>query len=566
MTSIRWIVCAGLLVGAASPSGAQRLRGTVVDSSNGQPVAGVVIMLLDSANAPIARNLSDQQGAFVFPEFPGVRKVRALRIGFRPREFPFPASDTGEASIAIVMAPLPRMLDPVHSVVAARCKGGKRVVEAYGLLEQARDALLATIVAAETRPASMVLIGYRRSYNSSYEDDRHLSDQIVHIDTIAARPRTYVAVKTPAEFMSAGFSGEAVLGSRGGLSVELLAPDAETLISPEFADNYCFDIGDDDKRRPGQVALTFRRPDESNRTDLEGTIWIDTTARVLREVEYEYVRESQPKPRSSGNIRFRAFPNGSVLIDSWQIAEIRRMRATTITTVRSPVSRSGMPTGSATSVTLSTSGGMLAQARWPDGTSHDAPLGSATIEVKREDGRAPAAGMWVQLVGSPYSARTDSLGIAQFTGILPVSYAVMAFDSLVAPYRIGMYPSATIRVDANATASRSVKAITAVDYITQRCKRAKRVTGDNYLLGRVVDSRGAPLKDAEVVVSRFTPGGNWEPIGAPQKTAADGYWFLCEAGIIPGSEIRATATRFGQTVSAETRANAKVTILDVRVP
>ncbi|MEP6495676.1 MAG: carboxypeptidase-like regulatory domain-containing protein, partial [bacterium] len=52
------------LVVTATTARGQGLRGTVRDSTGGQPIPGAVIVLLDSAGATLGRNITDEHGQF----------------------------------------------------------------------------------------------------------------------------------------------------------------------------------------------------------------------------------------------------------------------------------------------------------------------------------------------------------------------------------------------------------------------------------------------------------------------------------------------------------------------
>ena len=76
---------------------------------------------------------------------------------------------------------------------------------------------------------------------------------------------------------------------------------------------YCFHIADSDPARPNQIGLGFvsgtRR---SNRIDIEGTLWVDTVARALHDIDFRYVGLSRRVEAvgSGGRISFREMPNG----------------------------------------------------------------------------------------------------------------------------------------------------------------------------------------------------------------------------------------------------------------
>src|ERR1041384_6005113 len=104
------------------------------------------------------------------------------------------------------------------------------------------------------------------------------SDRITHQhvsgSAVDRRAVSFVAARTPAEFVSQGF-----LVDSAGAS-HYLGPDADIMLDEAFAQGYCFRIAEVDRARRRQVGLSFspaRR--QTNRSDIDGTVWIDTVAR-----------------------------------------------------------------------------------------------------------------------------------------------------------------------------------------------------------------------------------------------------------------------------------------------
>ena len=78
----RSVLSAALLSLAPLTARAQSVRGVVVDAGD-RPVAGAVVLLLDSVSQVGARTLSNERGEFrVSAAQPGSYRIRTLRIGF----------------------------------------------------------------------------------------------------------------------------------------------------------------------------------------------------------------------------------------------------------------------------------------------------------------------------------------------------------------------------------------------------------------------------------------------------------------------------------------------------
>ena len=102
-----------LLIGAlAFPrgAGAQELRGVVRDSVSRLAIPGAVVTLLDSATALAARTITNERGEFrAILRADGVRRVRVVRLGFRPAEVAVPRGRDGTIQLDITLVALPSM-------------------------------------------------------------------------------------------------------------------------------------------------------------------------------------------------------------------------------------------------------------------------------------------------------------------------------------------------------------------------------------------------------------------------------------------------------------------------
>jgi hypothetical protein len=77
------------LLGNSTSLGAQLIRGQVVDSSSGVPVARGFVVLLSDSGSEIARTLTATDGGFAFALRHGGRyRVRSERIGYSVKESP----------------------------------------------------------------------------------------------------------------------------------------------------------------------------------------------------------------------------------------------------------------------------------------------------------------------------------------------------------------------------------------------------------------------------------------------------------------------------------------------
>jgi hypothetical protein len=100
-------------------TGAQTVRGVVVDDSTKLPVEGVAVMLLDAAGKDVARGArSDSTGSFIIhAAHPGSYRVRAVRIGYQPLTSESVRLGVGQLVVMrLRMATLAQQLVPVRIV------------------------------------------------------------------------------------------------------------------------------------------------------------------------------------------------------------------------------------------------------------------------------------------------------------------------------------------------------------------------------------------------------------------------------------------------------------------
>jgi hypothetical protein len=98
------------LLGAAGPLDAQLVRGQVVDSVLGVPVAGATVVLLDASGAEVARTVSDGEGLFLLRAPSGEYRLRAELAGYRTSTFP--AFTIEAANLPAFMLLLPNLNPP----------------------------------------------------------------------------------------------------------------------------------------------------------------------------------------------------------------------------------------------------------------------------------------------------------------------------------------------------------------------------------------------------------------------------------------------------------------------
>ena len=531
---------AALLLSVAHRSAAQELRGVVRDSASQQPVSGAVVQLLDSVGTLLVRNITNDRGQYRLVLVGGAKRLRVVRLGFRPRLTLLPSLGDGFAPFDVAIMPIPTLLEAVSVRDDRRCPRRKDSEAALGLWAQARAGLLSTVVAREANPAMMRRLRFVRSMDGN--SDR-IESQTVYADSTDSRTASFHASHSAAEFVRRGFMDDSA-----GFRL-FSSPDAEVLMDEAFADGYCFHLTGSQKSRPTQVGLAFQPGDRGrirsdttvkHRVDVEGTVWIDTSARALREIEFRYLGIDFIDRRAAdyklgGRVTFKEMTNGVVLIDFFHLRLLGQA-------VRAVV-RGRQIIG----LVATESGGTLARAEWPGGLTWKAPLGSVAIQALAAPGR-PAAGTKVFLTDTHYSAVADSTGLIMFNELLAGPYAMQVADSRAA--KLGLALPTMIRFVATNGAQKLAPFTipTLDDDIVDRCKAADLFdVGDSTrVLGRVMTRGGDPVQGVELSYLVTDRLGVERKVGENWSTGSDGVFQLCNKRVRVGMILAIMAKRGNQ--------------------
>jgi len=550
-----------LSIALGSALDAQQLHGVVRDSASGQPIPAAVLMLLDGSGAILGRNITNERGEYLIAMSSQMRRVRVVRIGFRPREVAIPTLVEGRAELPIAMRALPAFLEPVRVVAGAQCPRRPDEARTFALLEQARAGLLAIVVAREANPAALVRLMFER--NMEGDGDR-VAHQTVKIDSTPRTAISFNAAHTATDFIQRGFMSDS------GRQHIFYAADADVLLDPGFAAGYCFRIVDAGRDRPDQIGLGFSAADRRRgRIDIDGVLWVDTVARALRGIEHRFVGlDYQVEAlRPGGYVSFREMANGVMMIDRWSL----RLIGGTPDTVRTPAFMAGRrleaPTVQVRLILRATeNGGEVARATWPDGNSWHASLGTLRVHATMSDGRA-AAGVAVHLADTQYRAAADSNGDIQIADLIPGPYSLSVRDPRLLALDLEMETPIKFVAERDSTSRQSLVVNTAEEFAVARCVAHRRYTpGDSvFVVGRALASDGKPEAGLVVALEQRI-GQVTKPLSEPVTTDANGLFQFCGRGLKLGMTIAIRAWRDGDAVSAGSFALAEnLTIIKLSV-
>ena len=491
---------------ALQPLSAQLLRGSVRDSASNGPIAGAVLVLLDSNGTSLGRNITNERGEYSIALHPEMRRIQVLRIGFRPRILAIPNAVDGVARLDVVMPAIPRLLESVTVIDQPNCPRRDGRAQAFALWEQARSALLAVVVAREANPASVMRLHAIRRTDLS---NRAPPAQSVKIDS-ASTSRPFIASRKAEEFVQRGFSYD----SAGATWYN--GPDADTMLDDAFVRGYCFHLASPDSTRPKQVGLAFEPADRRRgRLDIEGTVWIDSTNLSLTDIVFRYlglptfVQAAQP----GGHVSFRSMQNGTAIIDQWAIRTAGFGRTTpTRMTARQFMNAP---------LEVQESIGEVARARWADGLEWKASLG--TVRGKLDSARA---GIPIRLIDTDYRTVTDSAGRFEITGLLPGPYQIGLIDPAFAEINLILMTHHRFVAARDSVSEVSVVAPTSRDYISAVCAESQHGADvQSALIVRVELPNGGPAHEAKIEI-RTLAGSNMKLI-AEGKTDGNGLVHLC---------------------------------------
>jgi hypothetical protein len=554
------------LPASARRADGQELRGVVRDSASRLPIPGAVVSLLDSTTTPVARTTTNERGQFRAVLLgDGVRRVRVVRLGFRPADARLPAPSDGVIQLDVVMVSIPLGLLPVQVTAGPSCPRRRDRALALALLEQARAGLLATVVARSDKPARMMRLRAIRTMEG-------YSDRIVHqrvrIDSAGSTFGSFGAARSANDLVRNGFTADSA-----GL-IMYFGPDADVLLDDRFADGYCFHLMDRDAARANQIGLGFRPASRRNgRIDVDGALWIDTVARALVDIEYRYLGvDSRAEPFGpGGRISFRAMPNGVVVIDRWTIRIVggRSDAADVVSSVRQ-LTPSGQPIARERGFYGVEVSGELARATWPDGVSWAAPLGTLHLKAVDADGK-PAPGTVVRLADTDYEGTADSTGAIELPDLVPGPYAVSVVDPELVALGITIPTPLAFVAARRWTLLTRLPVLPAEEYVSERCRtggdgsgqRSRVVSGTVWLLGRVTAPNGQPIADAKWTL-RYRDAVGEHRVVKDADVGPDGVFQYCELPRGERAVIDFRANRMAET-SVSVMLTRQPTVVNVRM-
>jgi hypothetical protein len=465
---------------------AQSTSGTVRDAPAGRPLSGAIITSVDSGGRTVARAISDADGRFVIALPSNANRLRVVRIGYRPREIAIPTSR--ESSLDIAMDHLPPVLETVRVNDREVCPGSPERGVAFELWQQARDGLLATIVARELKPADATTLTYRTHLAPGNGRVRLQTKKV----SSGRTTRPFAASALPSFFARMGYG----IDDNGTRIYN--APDADILVDESFATTHCFHLRRDERGHPGQVGVAFA-PIAGRDTliDVEGAIWIDATMPRLRSLDFSYtsLEPAAMEAGAGGHIEFRTMPNGVSFIEWWNL-HLPGLQRTAGDARRSGVTRPPRRTElkDARVVELVDEGGMVLEAEWPDGTRWRGERSAVSGIVAGKGSGAPIVHGIVTLAGTPDTVLTDESGHFRIEA-LPGRYVVEATDTTLGSFVAPRSRSASVDVRRGAESAVRLEVAPTQEAIEAVCRDVRIPAGSGMITGAVAFTTGEAPSD-----------------------------------------------------------------------
>jgi hypothetical protein len=309
----------GALAGGEHAGAQEDLRGRAVDEDSAIPIVGALVIALDGEGVGRAQTLTDEQGDFVLraPASVVVRGYRVVRIGYASQEYPASALSSEERRLLRVPSS-PVELEGIGVVAeglcGARFEGSARV---YDIWLETRKALEMTRLTQAQQALS-----YDEEAIIRLLDPRDLSERERQVVPRALRGETPYYTLTTQQMTESGWVGKADDGS-----LVYWAPDATTLLSPEFEEQHCFGA----ELRDDEIVLRFApNRDRGEIPDIRGEIFLDRGTNRLERLSFEYTSLPLPEEAAGlarGEVSFRDAPNGMWVVSDWWI----RMPVVTLT-------------------------------------------------------------------------------------------------------------------------------------------------------------------------------------------------------------------------------------------
>ena len=469
---------------------AQTVRGTVVEKTSQRPIAGAVVFLLDARNAPVARDLTSENGAYrlTAPQA-GTFTVRTMRIGFRPSVSAAVQLDPAQdVSLPLLIESIPVNLSAVRVERRSNCPARADATPAYNAWNEVATALNAALLSSRLRGTQATVVAYDRWTEPG--SDVVLRQGANVRSGLPGMPWRSVS----ADSLHRG--GFVVREANGWYTFHAL--DLDVLLSESFLEDHCLQLGSVDN---SEIAIEFTPSrDRSRMPEVRGFVWLSTSTLELKRLQFRYVNvlRQYEQADAGGELEFLKLRNGNWVISKWQIRMPTSFREN-----RADSYRGYGATGDVRPTEVKTTGGDLLRVVQNGDTLWAVP--SRTFQGKVMDSLTsrPIPGARIVVAGTTYSSVTNEFGRFSIEDVLPGAYQVRVFtpelDSLATFHQANM-------LFVEHLANTDVRVPSRAQVVAAWCPEAARAAREasglvGLIVGRIRNQRDStPVSSAEVAV------------------------------------------------------------------
>jgi hypothetical protein len=420
---------------------AQTVTGRVTGKTDGAPVPGAIVALVDSSGRAVITALAEDDGTFrLTSPVSGRFTLRVERVGFRSTTSA-PMQLTSGTTIDL---PIGIAADGV-SLGAVRVSADRRCIvrpqeglAAAQLWDEARKALNSTQLTQMAQAAARSRRDPHRFFVRTRRVTRDLDPE-----TLRARHEEQVEMEgeTITPFVSAApetLDRNGYIDGSMETATTYYAPDAAILLSDRFLDSHCFRVESGPRDREDLIGLAFEPIDltrnggkRAGRVDVSGVLWLDRASAELRYMEYHYVDLpiAVPNEAAGGQLEFRPLPDGRWIVWRWYIRAPRLERRQ----VRVDPAAASHLEGRTELVGIRENGAEVVEVM-PSG-SRQPQMAALVGNVSDSLRGTPLPGARVFLSGTSLAAISSADGSYAIEGIPPGRYSVSVltsrFDSLL---------------------------------------------------------------------------------------------------------------------------------------
>ena len=309
------------LIAGAGSLAAQSVQGRVVSAPADAPVAGALVVLVDSAGSDAVRTASTASGGFMLTApRPGLYRIAVRQIGMQTwQSTPLRLAPGPSVPLVLRIDAQPFEL-PAINVEARRPRCGIRLDDdetVSRLLDVAQTALALAQTTADEGALSFAVEGYAARYTPVLQQVDSVGTGVGRLSTwpIQSAPPDTLQVRGFVRTDAPGQGWADVGPNRGPVYYGL---DARVLFSDWFLATHCFRLDD---AAEDELRIRFTPGRGRRRTDVEGSLALDRATLELRRIGFSYVGLPDwiPGGRAGGEIRLRRLPSGAWVPYAWRM-------------------------------------------------------------------------------------------------------------------------------------------------------------------------------------------------------------------------------------------------------